>query len=129
NHHTLDTIRLMHQPTLYRRDINSGLMSDAQSAAVIKKAVDAQTHSNVIEKNVAGLENGFVQAHDAVRAFSVHPAFELPSIKCRIARAKRRETFRRDFIFQHGRGGHDLENGPWGKLRLYRAVQHRLLPV
>src|SRR5216684_4133486 len=104
-------------------------MSDAQFAAVIRKAVNSQPHADVIEENIAGLENGFMQAHDAVRAFSVHPALELPSIKCPVARAKRRATFLRDFVFQHSRGGYDFEYRPGRELRLYRAVQHRLLAV
>src|SRR5882762_2169586 len=98
--HPLDPFGRRHQPLFFRRKIDSGLMSEAQFGAVIRKAVNSQPHADVVEKNVARLEDGFVQTHDAVGTLSVNPAFELSSIECRIAWTKRGEILRRDFVFQ-----------------------------
>ena len=67
--------------------------------------------------------NGFAIIHDAVGAFSVHPAFELPPVKRRIPGTKRRKAFRRHLILQHRRRRNNFEHRPRRQLRLNRAVQ------
>src|SRR2546429_4322855 len=84
------------------------ISSEAELGAVVGEAVNPEAHSHVVEEDVTRLEDGFVQAHDAVRALPVYPALELPAVKSSVARAKGREAFRRILVLQHGCGGHNL---------------------
>src|ERR1700730_15427393 len=104
-------------------------MSYAQFAAIVGEPVNSESHAHVVEKNIAALEDRFAQVHNTVGALAVDPAFELPSIKCRIPGTKRREAFRRDVVFQHSRGRYDFENRSRRKLRLNRAIQQRMQGV
>src|ERR1700726_895917 len=99
-------------------------MADAHFGGVVSEAVDAQLHAHVIEKNVAGIENGFAEIHYTVGTFPEHPTFELAAVESGIAGTKSGVTFRRNFIFQHGRSGDDFENGAGRELRLDGAIQH-----
>src|SRR5882762_3393769 len=108
-------------------------MSQAEFAAVVRKPVDAQAHTDGVEKHIAGLENGFMQICDAMRSCSglrvVDPALELAAVERPVARTKGGEILLGNMVLQHGRGSHNLENGSWRKLRLNRAIEQRLLPV
>src|SRR5258708_5144114 len=93
---------------------------------VIGYAVDAQALAHVVEKDIARLYDCLVQIHDAVRALSINPALELPSIECRVRRTKRGEARGRNFVFEHRRGHDDFEDGARRELCLNRAIQQRL---
>src|SRR5258708_15625817 len=101
----LDPFRGRHQPGQLLGEIDPGLAAQAQFTTVVRKAIDAQAHSDVVEKDVAGLEDCFMQAHHTVRTFPIDPTLELPAIKSGVTRAKRRERFRRIFILQPGGWG------------------------
>src|SRR6266478_8265347 len=118
-----------HQPGQLLWEIDSSLVSEPEFTAVVGEAVDAQAHSSVVEKNITGFEDGFVQSHHTMRAFPKDPTLELPAIEGGVTRAKRRETFRRILVFQHSCGGHDFKNRPWRKLSLDGTIEQRLLPV
>src|SRR6266478_4577188 len=119
----LDPFRGWHQPRQLLGEIDSGLASQTEFSGVVGKAIDAQAHSDVVEKDVTGLEDCFMQAHHTVRTFPIDPTLELPAIKSGVARAKRRERFGRILVLQHGGGGYDFENRAWRKLRLNRAIE------
>src|SRR2546425_13160312 len=104
-------------------------MSQTELGGVVRKTVDAETNSDVIEENIAGFENRFVQIHNSVSFLPINPALELPPIKRPVPWAKRSETLRRDFVFQHRRGGHDLKDRARSKLRLNGAIQQRMLRI
>src|SRR5258708_25804466 len=125
----LDPFRRRHQPGQLLGQIDASLAPQAQLTAVVRKAVDAQTHPSVVEKDVTGFEDCFVQAHNAVRTLPVNPTLELPAIKSGVARAKSCERLGGILVFQHGRGGNDFENGTGRKLRLNGAIEQRLLTV
>src|SRR5467141_662657 len=125
----LDPFRGRHQPRQLLGEIDSRLASEAELAPVVRKTVNAQAHSGIVEKDVARLEDGFVQPHDTMRALSKDPALELAAIESGVAGAKSSEVFRRILVLQHGCSGDDLENRPWSKLRLNRAIEQRLLPI
>src|SRR6266478_5846086 len=118
-----------HQPGQLLWEIDSSLVSEPEFAAIVRKAVDAQAHSSVVEENITGFEDGFVQSHHTMRALPVNPALELPAIEGGVTRAKRREAFRRIFVLQHSSGGHNFENRPGRKLSLDGTIEQRLLPV
>src|SRR6202140_2505983 len=113
-----------HQARLFRRQVDSCFVANAHFGGVISQAVDAQLHAHVIEKNIAGIENGFAEIHDSMRTFPEHPALELAAVEIGIAGTKRGVTLRRNFIFQHGRSGDDFENGAGSELRLNGTIQH-----
>src|SRR5207245_7612691 len=62
----LDPFCGRHQPGQLLGEIDSRLASEAELAPVVRKAVNAQAHSGIVEKDVARLEDGFVQPHDTV---------------------------------------------------------------
>src|SRR5258708_13515493 len=93
---------------------------------VIGYAVDAQALAHVVEKDIARLHDRLVQIHHAVRALSVDPALELPSIECRVRRTKRGEARGRNFAFEHRRGHDDFEDGAPPYLSLNPPIYHRL---
>ena len=126
----LDPFLRRHEAGLFGGKIDAGLVADAEFAGVIRKPVDSQAHADVVEKDVAGLQNGVVQTEDAVRLRTglgvVHPAMILAAEERAVAGAKGGETFLGDMVLEHGRGGDDFENGAGSELRLNGAVQQRM---
>src|SRR6202166_1401030 len=120
----LDPLLRRHQARLFGRQIDPCFMANAHFGGVVSKAVDAQLHAHVIEKNIAGLENGFAKIDHSVGTLSEYPAFELTAVEIGIAGTEGGVTFRRNFIFQHGRSGDDFENGAGSELRLNGTIQH-----
>src|SRR6266853_562040 len=125
----LDPFRRGHQPGQFFGEIDPGLAAQAQFTTVVRKAINAQAHPDVVEKDIAGLQDCFMQAHHTVRTFPIDPTLELPAIKSGVARAKRRERFGRILVLQHGGGGYDFENRARRKLRLNGSIQQRMLRI
>src|ERR1700732_2767104 len=84
-----------HKAWLFGRQIDSRFMSNAHFCGVVSEAVDAQLHAHVIEKNIAGIENGFAKIHHSVGTFPEHPALELAAVEGGIAGTKSGVTLRR----------------------------------
>ena len=131
--HALDPFLRRHKPGLFRGEIDSSLVPEAEFAAVIRKPVNAQAHPYIVEKHVAGLEDGLVQIGDPVRCCSglrvVDPALELAAVERPVAWTKCGETFRWILVLQHRCRSDDLENRPWRKLRLNGFVQQCLVSI
>src|SRR5260370_17853299 len=107
---TLERFSGRHQPGQLLGKIDSRFASEAELAPVVRKTVNAQSHSGIVEKDVARLEDGFVQPHDTMRALSKDPALELAAVKSSIARATRSEVFRGIFVLEHSRVVPDLSH-------------------
>src|ERR1700735_174395 len=85
--------------------------------------VNSKRLSDVIEKNVAGIDDGRVEAHHAVSLRS--PAVKRTSIEICISRAISGEVCGNLFRLKHGRGHDDLKHGARSQLRLDSAIQKR----
>src|SRR5260370_32654845 len=76
----LDPFRGRHQPGQFLGEIDPGLATQAQFTAVVGKAVDAQAHSDVVEKDVARLKNRFTAPRPTVRPLPVSLTLQPPAI-------------------------------------------------
>ena len=120
--YTFSPFRRRHQAGFFGREINAGAMAQAHFGGVVREAINAQLHAYVVEKNVAGIEDGFTKVDDAVRTLSVDPALKLASVKSGVAGAEGGVAFRGNFVFQHGGGGNDFEDGAGSELGLDGAI-------
>ena len=78
--------------------------------------------ADVVEKDVAGIDDGLVQIHLAVTLRT--PAMKYAAVEVGVSGAVHACRFAgMSFGIQHGRGHHDLENGTRSELRLNRAIQ------
>ena len=59
-----------HQAGIFAGKIDAGLAAQAEFRGVVRDAIDAQPLADVVEVDVAGIHDGFVQIHLAVAAFS-----------------------------------------------------------
>src|ERR1700730_8606055 len=121
--HALDPFLGRHQASFFGRKINAGAVAQTHFCGVVREAIDAEFHAHVVEKNVAGIENGFAVVDNAVRALAIHPALKLASIEGGVAGAKRGVALRRHFVFEHGSGGNNFKNGAGSELGLNGAIE------
>src|SRR5580704_2474524 len=127
---SLDPFLRRHQARLLGRKVDARSVADAKFCAVIRKSVDSKAHAHVVEKDVAGFQNCFMQAQYAVRFRSglriENIAMVLPPEERAVTGTERRETFLGNVVLEHCRRGHNLENGARSKLGLNGAVQERV---
>ena len=122
-----------HQAALLRRKIDAGFVPDAEVAGVVGEAVNANTQTDIVEKNVAGLQNRPMKVGNAVglrsRLGVVNPAMVLPAEEVGITGAISCKALLGNMVFQHGRGGDNLEDGAWCELGLDGPIQQRLVGI
>ena len=90
-------------------------------------AVDAEHLADGVEKNVAGIDDGFVEIDGAVALRA--PAMKRPAVKFGVAGAVDGGVCGNGFGIQHRRGHHDFENGAGRELRLNRAIEQRRVRI
>ena len=130
---TRNPLRRWHQAGFLGRKIDAGLVPDAEVAGIVGQSFDSQAQADIVEKDVAGFQDGLMKVGGAMGLWSglgvKNPAVILPAEEFGVARTKRRKAFRGNVVFQHRRGRHNLENGTWRQLGLNGAIQQGLLGI
>ena len=114
-----------HESRLFARQIYSRAPAETKAHGVVGNFVDAEPLSDVVEKNVAGIHDGFVETY-----FSMSlgfPAVERASIEAGVTRAIDAVAFGHRFRFEHGGGHDDFKDGAGSELCLDGAIEQRRL--
>ena len=102
-----------------------GLLAQPRFVCVVRDVVDPHLVADVIEVDVAGMHDAFVQGHRAVAALL--PALEVVAVELRAARAVDACIVVDRTALQAGQRHQRLEGRARRELRLDRPVQQRVL--
>src|SRR5439155_7547407 len=65
--HALHPLLGRHESSFLGGKVDSGPVSDTQFISVIREPVDSELHASRVEKNVTGMQDGFMKIHHSVR--------------------------------------------------------------
>src|SRR6185436_869426 len=111
----------------FTRKINARLSAESGHLRELRNAIDTQKLAQIIEVNIAGVNDGFVHSHAAMSVLI--PTKERSSIDHFRTPAIHMIQRRNGIPFQSRSGFEDFKNGSRGLHALYRAVMERIIRI